>query len=207
MKIQVDGSPLLVPIAGNSLGQVLDVVFDFVEARRRGVVALQVDGTRVRYDELDEDFMARSVSTIQKLNVNSESVEQLALQSLDELDEVVQDLALYCHEISRVYHDVKSTDGAALVEDLRNAWNEIAKRHEDLTRVLGIAPRNLKLEVGNLFEHRLAVKHQLNTMLDALNKDDRVSVSDLFEYELAPLAEAEAELSAVLRERLVAQRP
>lgn len=202
MDIRVDGERYVAPVRGETFAEILNGVLESVYAAGRGVTRVQIDGESVPFDDVSERLLATPAHEYETVELETERMVTLARRDLDDLDEVLVNLPVFCHTLAELFHKADADEGEDYFEQLHDAWMEIDDRHDAAAEALGI--RLVDVEVGGTTAraHRTLVGNQLQLVNEALQKKDRVTASDLLEYELAPLAEAETEITATLHRKL-----
>jgi len=175
-------------------------VNDKLQGEGRAIVAIGIDGRRVSADSLAEALGKATPEDIGKIEVTSEDVSVLVRQSLDELEETLPNLPQACHELARVFQGTEPAQGYEPFQRLAELWGHVKEREKMVAHALGIDLDSMAIgdaSIRSLHEH-------LNGVLDeaarAIECNDLVLLGDLLEYEMAPRAESEAEIVAMLKE-------
>jgi hypothetical protein len=174
-----------------------------LRARGRTILSLHVDGKDIPPDNLAE-MGSRTLDSVSRIDVVSEDIAVLVGEALREMDEVLPELPRACHMLASVFQGGSPTDGYVPFEKLAEVWGTLISRQLQIASLCE-CPID-ELAAGAVPARRL--HEELNGFLEeaaaALQSGDCVLLGDLLEYELAPRAEAEAQIVAALRKRVEA---
>ncbi len=183
----------------------LVAINDFLRKNRRGMLAVRMDGANLMPDELVEAMADKPVSGVNTLEIDSEDLQMLVDSCLSEMEENLPDLPRVCHEMAEVFHGEEPTQGFEPFEQLAAIWRNIKSREMQVATALNIPLADLELEGQAVREMHEELNRFLKEAVEALKVQDCVVLGDLLEYELAPRAEAEARIVALLREKMEEQ--
>lgn len=182
-----------------SVLSVLGAVDDYLQERGRAMVQLAVDGEPVPPEDVSTRFAAVPPSAIQRVEVLSASLGDLIAQSISELEEALPELPAACRRLAEVFHGEAPEEGFDPFNELARIWEHVKAQQARIASVLRIDLKTM--EVGG--EPVSELHAQLNAYLEesaaALEAGDCILLGDLLEYELAPRAERELELVALLK--------
>jgi hypothetical protein len=172
---------------------------DFLAAKGRMLVGIRADGRDIAPDQLVEDFGDKPLSEVGRLEATTATVESLVTQSLADLEKVLPNLPEACHRLAALFHGETPDQGYEPFLQLVDIWGQIKERQLQVARAASIDLDDIEIEGRTLTQ----IHEELNTFLkeaaQALEVRDCVLLGDLLEYELAPRAEQEAAIVAVLR--------
>jgi len=195
---QIQGAPkdvLAVVVAASQL----------LEDRGRAVLALRVDGEPVVSEALMEMLGGRPVEEVGTLEITSGDVQTLIAETLRELDDAIPELSKACRSLAEVFQSEDPECGFDPFNKLAEIWSHIKVREQRVAHALHLDLDSLSIEGRPL----KAIHEELNQFLaeaaEGIEQNDCILLGDLLEYELAPRAEAEAAIVAMLRDRASAQ--
>jgi hypothetical protein len=178
-------------------------ITELLKARGRTIVSLKADGQEVAPEDLST-LGKRSTADVATLEVSSADIASLVDQNLKELDEVLPELPKACHALAAVFQGDSPSEGFEPFRQLAEIWSEVKSRELQIAGLCDCAIE--ETVIGGIPVRRL--HDELNRYLEeaagALESGDCVLLGDLLEYELAPRAEAEAQIVAALRQRVEA---
>jgi hypothetical protein len=203
MELIIDGKPA--PALESNPATVLDalaVITRRLRSEGRAIMAVSADGRDVPYDQVREALRDVRVDQLATLELRTEAIRDLIDQTLAEAAEVIPELPAVCRELGEVFHTAGSTDGADEFKRLVQIWDAVHEHQDLVIGALDLDPASLTLG-GEPLEKRLdRVRAVVKQTAEALGRGDRVKVSDLLQYELAPLAEDEERVIAILQQRV-----
>ncbi len=171
----------------------------------RGIVTLHLDGRELSPDTFKEAMANRGAEEQAVLEVTSGSLLDMSRAALDEVLPVLHELPNACRALAQVFQSDAPESGFEPFHELANLWGMIKVRQSMVLDLL-----NLPVEDARLGDCAFTALHtELNRFLEeaaqAIEKRDCVLLGDLLEYELAPRAEQEQEIVALLLRRLSEQ--
>lgn len=202
MEVIVDGSTGFAPAEApeDAMGMIA-AIGESLQAQGRAILSVTLDGQSLAPAAMLMALRGKPLSSDGRLEVVSESTAKLVSESLAELEGVLPELARVCHELAAVFQGAEPQSGFEPFQQLADAWAHVKARQELIAQALGTALDTLTLDGKTLG----ALHEELNGFLaeaaGALESRDLVLLGDLLEYELAPRAEAEVRITALLRER------
>ncbi len=179
----------------------LSLIDESLRARGRAMVSVEADGRALQPEEMAAELSGKTLDVVGALAVTSAPISALVAECLEELEKVLPDLPQACHRLAEVFQGDSPESGYEPFQQLAEIWRVIKERELQVLNALGIEADSLVLaDVPMLKAHE-----ELNAFVaeaaGALEVRDCVLLGDLLEYELAPRAEAEAEIVALLREK------
>lgn len=177
----------------------------FLQNKGRAILAVKTDGQNIAPETLLDTLKGKSLDEVTALEVESASVAELVEGSLKDLNETLPELPKACHELAAVFQGKAPEEGFEPFQRLAELWADVKSRQMLVANAL-----ELKLDVLEVNGKNVATLHdELNQYLSeaagALESGDLILLGDLLEYELAPRAEVETEIVALLRERTQSQ--
>lgn len=203
MEVIVDGKPGFTPpeVPEDAMGM-LAAVSDDLQAKGRAVLAVKADGKTLDPATTAEALGGKPLSAIGRLEIVSEQTSKLVSESLAELESVLPDLAKVCHDLAAVFQGVDPQSGYEPFQQLANIWSHVKGRQALIARALGVSLDTLAIDGKNVGALHRELNEFLVEAMGALESGDLILLGDLLEYELAPRAETEARITALLRERV-----
>lgn len=186
------------------LVSVLAEVSEALRQRGRAVLAVVADGRDVSPEEVAEVFADKTTDDIKSLEFKTEEAGLLVETSLNEMSEVIGELANVCHGLAEVFQGESPDEGYDTFNQLAGIWQEVKTRQQQVVNTMGLDFEALVLEGVTLAAIHSELNKYLNEAVEALEARDCVLLGDLLEYELAPRAENEAKIVALLQARLKA---
>lgn len=178
----------------------------FLLGQGRMIVSVTVDGHPVAPEDLVGELESREVSEVRTLEIVSEEQGRLVEECLEELRASLPELPAACRALSQVFHGEEPGSGYEPFQQLAEIWAHIKEREQLVVAALRLDVDELSLD-GVPFQR---MHEELNGFLEeaeaALRNNDLILLGDLLEYELAPRAEREVALVALLQEH-AATRP
>lgn len=173
----------------------------WLRERKRALTAVKVDGETVTPDSLLDTFEERALDSASTIEVQSSPVQDLVRQCISEMNEVLPDLANACRSLAEVFHGETPEEGFDPFQELAGIWEHIKTRQMLIANALQLDVERLELDGEPLSAIHDDLNHFLEEAEEALRAGDCVLLGDLLEYELAPRAEREIEIAALLGAR------
>lgn len=206
MEVIVDGARnFAVEGTPNDLMAVVAAADAYMRQQQRMIVSIALDGVSVWPDQVMAKLKDVPIDAVKVLEIRSEACNALVETCLEELNNALPDLPSACRSLAEVFHGENPAEGYEPFHDLADIWGHIKERERMVLDALSVEADSL--QVG---ETSIAAMHQeLNQFLEealaALESGDLILLGDLLEYELAPRAEREADIVALLREQATAR--
>lgn len=200
MQLTVDGNTkFAIEPAPDDVVALVAAVSDALRSGGRSIVRVQIDGRDVYPDQL-RHYAGKSSSGYSAIEIQSQDTKALVNECLRELGEATPDLAQLCRELAAVFQSDSPSEGYDPFTKLAEIWAFVKEREMLCVSALNLQPAELAVE-GVPFER---FTDELNRFLkeaeQALAKNDTVLLGDLLEYELAPRAEQEPKIVALLQQ-------
>lgn len=172
---------------------------EYAQQRGRSILGIRVDGQNIDPAKLVEAFKGKKIEDIRELSVETEDVSKLVSDCLSELESALAELPTACHELAAVFQGSEPQSGFEPFQRLAEIWEHVKSRQYLIAGALGLDFGQIEVN-GKTVE---AMQEELNGFLSeaagALESGDLILLGDLLEYELAPRAEQEAQITAILR--------
>lgn len=180
---------------------VLGVVEAHLRKQGRAIVSVRINGQECLPEELvtrGADLEASAVST---LVVQSEKIARLIDEALEELRGVLPELPVVCRSLAEIFHSEHPQEGYEPFQKLANLWLHIKNRQHLAARVMDLDLNQETINGISLSKIHEELNGSLREAAEALEQQDCILLGDLLEYELAPRAEQESDIVALLQER------
>lgn len=179
-------------------------VSDFLKGQGRSILSIKVDGSDVQPEELAERLKDAPLGSVERLEIGSEQTSVLVENCLKGLNESLPELPMACRNLAEVFQGEKPEEGFDPFVEIAGIWAQIKAREALVANSLDLDLAALSLDGKSL----KAIHDELNQFLEeaeqALKDGDTILLGDLLEYELAPRAEQEVEIVALLQAQMPA---
>ena len=172
---------------------------DFLRQNGRAMLSVKADGMNIMPTLLAKELQDKPLDDIKILEIESEDISELVNKCLKELEEVLPELPKACHSLAEIFQSDSPEDGFEPFRQLADIWHNVKIRQQQIVGILSIDTESVKLDDSTLAEMHEELNKFLNEALEALKVCDNVCLGDLLEYELAPRAESEERIVALLR--------
>jgi len=176
-------------------------VAEELRSRGRAMVSVSVDGRVLRPDEVNAELSDKPPDSVGSLSIQSEPIADLVAECLNELEQVLPELPQACHRLAEIFQGDDPDSGYEPFQQLAEIWRVIKERELQVLSALDIDAESLAIGGAPLAKAHEELNQFISEAAGALEARDCVLLGDLLEYELAPRAEAEAEIVALLREK------
>ncbi len=183
-----------------------ETVFDLVVAigrslqeQGRSIMAVQVDGQAISAENLMNTMKDKPLEQVQRISVTSENTRALVQESLSEIESSLPELPLVCQELARLFQSETPDAGFEPFERLAAIWGAIKERELMVANSLELPLEDLRIGDQTVREFHDDLNGYLREAAEALKSGDSVLLGDLLEYELAPRAEKESTIVALLK--------
>lgn len=202
MEVIVDGAPGFTTDAAPTdvMGMVAAVSVS-LQGKGRSLLSVTLDGKELQPAEMVGALSGKPLEAVGKLEVTSELTSKLVSDSLAELETVIPDLAKVCHELAAVFQGADPKSGYEPFHQLADIWAHVKSRQEMIAHSLGFALDSLTIDRKSVGDLHTELNGFLSEAVGALESGDLILLGDLLQYELAPRAEKEVRITALLRER------
>jgi hypothetical protein len=206
MEVIVDGDRHF-PVPGNpeDMLALIASLSDALREQGRAILSIEADGKEVHPNDLIEAFSGRAVEDAGLIRIETEEIAQMVGKCLDELEQSVPELPAACRSLAGIFQSEAPESGFEPFQELARIWSFIKTRQSLVLSALDLDLETCSLEGVPL----VAIHSELNGFLEeaaqATKFLDYTLLGDLLEYELAPRAEQEAAIVALLREYAAAR--
>jgi len=203
MEILVDGEKhVLLHADPGTVGAALLEISQFLDANGRALQRIEADGREVAAEEITQAFGATPITEITTLEITSADTRDLARESLDELAEVVPELPVACQQLAALLSGDTEQEALEGFDNLLEIWAVLKDRQAQVLSALALDSAELQVEDSSLAQRNQDLENQLRSARQARHQMDLATLSDLMSYELAPLAELEIAIIALLKSKL-----
>jgi hypothetical protein len=206
VEVIVDGEHNFTPSEDVADGMALMAeLADYLSGQGRAMTGLQLNGEVIPPEQLQDVLSERSISDINVLEVTTHAVADMVTQCLEELQTSLPSLPEACRQLAGVFQSESPEEGYDHFRELAMLWGHIKNRELLVAEYLQMDLSSVELNGRPVH----ALHEELNTVLQesaqAIKDGDTVLIGDLLEYELAPRAEDEVRIVALLQENAAAQ--
>ncbi len=179
---------------------VIVAVDAFLQENDRAIQSVKIDGKPVT-PEGTEALRGMPLSDVAMFEVESEEIQKLVAECLDELEQELPNLPGACHELAAQFQGESPEDGFAPCDELAKAWGYVKTQEQLVINALGLDPGAVEIEGVSLETLHTDLNGRLEEAIQALQASDTVLLGDLLEYELAQRAERETQIVGLLRDK------
>lgn len=180
---------------------VLGAVEAFLREKGRAMLSVKIDGQVFKPEDLAARTAELPLETVSALVVESDSIAKLIADCLSELETILKELPKACRSLAEIFHSEHPQDGFEPFHELADLWLQVKNRQRLAANAMNLDMGKIEINGISL----LAMHEELNNFLqeaaEALEQEDCILLGDLLEYELAPRAEQESDIVALLQER------
>lgn len=165
-----------------NLEEVLSAIMEDEQLKGRVITDVIVNDETFSeiYPHQAEDM---SCDNITRIEIKSEPVEKMAVAMAGEMHKVATLMANGARNVGRLFREDKNTDALELLQDLLDVTRDFMAMITKLRdQYLGGADEEFVRKTENL-------SNLISEMSDVMESEDWVLLSDLLEYEFAPLCE------------------
>lgn len=181
--IVIDGNESKIKISDyENLEEVLTAIKEDDALKGRVITDVIIDDEPFSeiYPHQAEDMQS---DTISRIEIRSETSEKMALAMSGEMHKVATLMANGSKNVARLFREDKNTDALELLQDLLDVTRDFMGMSTKLRdQYLGGAD-------AEFVEKTEALSNLLSEMSEVMENEDWILLSDLLEYELAPLCE------------------
>jgi hypothetical protein len=180
---------------------VLVAVTDYLRANGRAMMAIKADGRDISPAALSERVGDKPISAVTTLEVTSAEVAVLVQDALAELENAVAELPHVCRNLAQVFQSAAPHDGFEPFHKLAGIWGHIKSQELMVFNALDLPDADVRLDGESIAQLHEDLNGYLEEAVGALKAQDTVLLGDLLEYELAPRAERESRIVALLKDK------
>ena len=180
-------------------------ISEYLRKEGRSILSVTIDGAAISPEEMLDHLKAMPVNDVSKLEIGTEDTAKLVDDCLQGLEEHLPELPNICRTLATVFQGENPEEGFEPFVEMAELWSHIKSREALVTNTLELDTKTLEIN-GKSVD---AIHQELNQFLEeaaqALQDGDIILLGDLLEYELAPRAEQELEIVALLQAQLPAR--
>ncbi len=202
MEVKLDGRSLdLEQLDCSGLLPLLQELIDTIESGNRALMQVVVDGKSLDPFNLAEEASKISLDDVGVLELVSGDVHAMAGQAIETLREHLPELPAACRSLAELFHGEHPEEGYEPFNNLAEIWGYIKNQERLVLTALGLEWGDIEVRGVSLVQMHTELNNFLEEAAQAIKNRDCVLLGDLLEYELAPRAEKEADIVALLAER------
>lgn len=191
------------PVAGEhpDLLSVIRAVSDSLEAQGRALMSVTVDGRMIDRSDLSEAAVTLQPGTVAVLELTSEDMGVMVATALAQLRENLPELPAACRGMAEVFHGETPAEGYEPFRKLAEIWEFVKNQERLVVSALNLDLSTLTVDGITVEQMHRELNGFLEEAIEALTNNDNVLLGDLLEYELAPRAEKEMDIVALLEQQ------
>ena len=163
-------------------------------------MTVRIDGAELSAGNLVESMRDKTVSRDRQLVITSEDTQALMDERLSDMQTSLPDLPVAWQAPARVFKSATPDAGYEPFQQFAAIWGAIKERELMVANALEISLEDLQIGELTVKQFHDDLNAYLREATEALKKRDSVLLGDLLEYELAPRAEQESVIVAILME-------
>ncbi len=167
----------------------------------RSIMTVQIDGQEISAGILVETMQDKPAASARQVVITSADTRALVNEALSDMQSSLPELPVACQELARVFQSETPDAGYEPFQQLASLWSTIKERELMVANALEISLEELQIEGLSVRQFHDELNAFLREATEALKKQDSVLLADLLEYELAPRAEKETAIVAILQEK------
>lgn len=201
MQLLIDGVPSApLPSEVADVITAVATVSDELRGHGRTIVSVSVDGFDVWPEHLRGPIGTKSLGEVTTIMVVSRPIRALVEECLGDLGLAAPDLPQICRDLATVFQSDQPSDGFEPFHRLAEIWGHMKSQEMLCLSALALKPEELSIDGVSFVRHTEELNQFLREAAQALEKNDLVLLGDLLEYELAPRAETEPKILALLQQ-------
>jgi hypothetical protein len=177
-------------------------ISDAKRAEGRAVLSVRIDGQPVSPENIVTILENKPLSDVGILAVCTEVINTLVRNCLAELEQALPELPGVCHRLRDIFHGECPESGYDPFQQLAAIWQAIKEREIQIFSALDIDLNTFEVHGEPISRIHAELNQYIEEAAEALKAGDCVLLGDLLEYELAPRAETEAAIVALLRSKV-----
>lgn len=194
MQIFIDGfSDLVTAEEEESLGEVLSWLERWVRDNQRVIIQMSLEGKSISDDE-KKRLKNRKVRQFKRLELFTSHPWQLAVRSLDEIQQRLPSLAKGLRKVAFLVQTADCGPAFPLLGDCIDTWKWIVEVLQRAEKVLGLNYNLIFFKGKSLSEKMGDILRILEDTKLSLKNNDLLQLAGLLEYELAPSIEEQGEM-------------
>jgi hypothetical protein len=201
MEVIVDGQRNLeTPGKPEDVLALLGILSKRLRDQGRAILSIEADGEEISPERLVDKFTGRALDDFGELVITSEAISVMVANCLDDLDRAVPELPFACRSLAAIFQSESPEEGFEPFQELARLWSFIKTRQTLVVSSLDLDLDACELNGQSLADMHTALNAYLEEAAQATKNLDYTLLGDLLEYELAPRAEQEAGIVALLRD-------
>lgn len=180
----------------------IGAISEYLRQEGRSILSVRVDGTEIAPEELTDRLQNTPVCDITRLEIGSEETTKLIEECLQGLEEYLPELPNICRSLATVFQGETPEEGFEPFVEMAGLWSQIKSREALVTNALELDSTALSIEGKSVVDIHDELNQFLKEAAQALEDGDTILLGDLLEYELAPRAEQEMEIVALLQTQI-----
>lgn len=184
--------------------EVVAAISEHLSEQRLAMMSLRVDGEELRPEQVPEKLLGLDVASVRTIEVGVSPLKSLVSDCLAELEEALPHLPKACRDLAAIFHGDTPEEGYDPFTELAALWGHVKNREKLVVEALELDLNQLQVSGMNAELLHTELNQFLQEAAEAIKNGDTILLGDLLEYELAPRAEKEKDLVALLQARSAA---
>jgi hypothetical protein len=179
-------------------------ISEYLRREGRSILSVRVDGTEIAPEELTTRLKDTPTSGVSQLEIGTEQTAKLVEECLQGLGEYLPELPNICRSLAEVFQGENPDEGFEPFVKTAELWGQIKSREALVANALELDTNALAINDKSIDIIHSELNQFLEEAAQALKDGDTILLGDLLEYELAPRAEQEIEIVALLQAQIPA---
>ncbi|MFC2140182.1 hypothetical protein ACFLQ1_00510 [Candidatus Auribacterota bacterium] len=194
MKVYEDGQVVDLELSSeDTLEKAIVVLDERANKNNRIVAEIKVDNILMD-SENEKEFNAKLVKDTKKIELKVEEEIKIINRALNEAYQYLPKLSNGLEDISLLLQAGSRNEAYDKFSDCLNGWIQIINLLQSIEKIKEISYEKIDLKEGTIKDVNIRLLELLEETKEAMQNDDTVSLSDLIEYELSPMAKKQIEV-------------
>ncbi len=194
---QIQGEP-------EDLLEAFRILTDNLHSKRRAIVALRLNGDLISPEDVQLRMENVPINSPVSIEITTQDIDEMSMNCLNQLMENLPELPIACRELAQLFQSGKPHDALNSFVELTELWHIVKERQLLVAKTQNIDMAAFLINGKSIQEQHAELNAFLNDALDTMQSEDWIALGDLLEYELAPRADEEQQVVALLREQVAA---
>ena len=180
------------------------IITDNLHAKRRAIVALRLNGDTISPEDVPQCMENVPINTPVRIEITTHDIDEMSMNCLNQLMENLPELPVACQELARIFQSGSPQDALNSFVELVELWRIVKERQLLVAKTQNIDMAAFQISGKSIQQQHTELNAFLNDALETMQSEDWIALGDLLEYELAPRADEEQQVVALLREQVAA---
>lgn len=205
MKVIVDGIEDLVNVEevdGETLLDFFDSFKEFVSQNAKVVTMITSDGYEITPPFVD-DIFEKAVTEINELRIETISIKDLCLQTIDEVDKHIGLSVGEFRQASDIIYSQRYDEAVQLINRATQKWRFGQRALDSILTIL--LNRNITMDKDVIKRGYKEIEESIVTLSESLQNQDFMMVKDVIDYEILDRLEKSMSFKDELRSRIITE--